>query len=249
MMLLEEYSTAMDRALTTAYGGQASIGDSAHIMAMVGIKGSGTVQHHNLHMETHTLVSNTFFEVGVRTTVKRMARNDTSQTMQTKSRLYLVSEHLLPGAPLSMMDTRLVAPITEDCALVVHSTLGHYKCVQGGNITCYKHGDRKRIYTLRKGDSLFLDPRDTCTSTCTQIGHSTGYHKMYKNLPTQPTVHPPSMRVYYADMEEYTSPLRVFETSHQVSHDILQGNIRGVLLHKDLLMNNLTLNIQGGEGE
>jgi hypothetical protein len=72
---------------------------------------------------------------------------------------------------------------------------------------------------------------------------------MYKNLPTQPTVHPPSMGVYYADMEEYTSPLRVFETSHQVSHDILQGNIRGVLLHKDLLMNNLTLNIQGGEGE
>jgi hypothetical protein len=132
MMLLEEYSTAMDRALTTAYRGQASIGDSARIMAMVGIKGSGTVQHHNLQMETHTLVSNTVFEVGMKTTVRRTVRNNTSQTMQTKSRLYLVSEHLLPGAPLSMMDTRLVAPITEDCALVVHSTLGHYKCVQGG---------------------------------------------------------------------------------------------------------------------
>jgi hypothetical protein len=71
MMLLEEYSTAMDRALTMAYRGQASIGDSARIMAMVGIKGSGTVQHHNLQMETHTLVSNTVFEVGMKTTVRR----------------------------------------------------------------------------------------------------------------------------------------------------------------------------------
>ncbi len=100
MMLLEEYSTAMDRALTTAYGGQASIGNSARIMAMVGIKGSNTVQHHNLQMETHTLVSNTVFEVGMKTTVRRTVRKDTSQTMQTKSRLYFVSEHLLPGAPL-----------------------------------------------------------------------------------------------------------------------------------------------------
>ncbi len=232
-MLLEEYSTAMDRALTTAYGGQASIGDSARIMAMVGMKGSGTVQHHNLPMETHTLVSNTVFEVGMKTTVRRTVRNDTSQTMQTKCRLYLVSEHLLPGAPLSMMDTRLVAPITEDWALVVHSTLGHYKCVQGGKLTCYKHGDSKRIYTLSKEDSLFLDPRDTCTSTCTQKRHSTGYHKVYKNLPTQPTVHPPSLGVYYTDMEEYTSPIRVSETSHKMSHDILQGNIRGVLLHRE----------------
>jgi hypothetical protein len=236
MMLLEEYSTAMDRALTTAYAGQASIGESAHIMAMVGIKGSGTVQHHNLKMDAHTLISNTFFEVGVSTTVKRGVRNDTSQTMQTKSRLYLVSEHMLPGAPLSIMDTRLVAPITEDCALVVLSTIGHYKCVQGGQITCIKQGGSKRTYTLSKGDSLLLDSRDTCASTCTQIGHSTGFHRMYKKLPTQPTVHPPSMSIYYADMDEYTSPLRAFETAHQVSHDILQGNIRGVLLHKDMLI-------------
>ncbi len=84
-----------------------------------------------------------------------------------------------------MMDTRLVAPITEDCALVVHSTLGHYKCVQGGKLTCYKHGDSKRIYTLSKGDLLFLDPRDTCTSTCTQKRHSTGYHKVPPLAPTR----------------------------------------------------------------
>jgi hypothetical protein len=185
MMLLEEYSTAMECALTTTYRGQASIGDSARIMAMVGIKGSSTVQHHNLQMETHTLDGNTFFEVGMKTTVRRTVRNDTSQTMQTKSRLYLVSEHLLPGAPLSMMDTRLVAPITEDCALVLHSTLGHYKCVKGGKLTCYKHGDSKRIYTLSKGDSLFLDPRDTCTSTCAQKRHSTGYHKVPPLAPTR----------------------------------------------------------------
>jgi hypothetical protein len=76
-----------------------------------------------------------------------------------------------------------------------------------------------------------------------------GYHKVYKNLPTQPTVHPPSLGVYYADMEEYTSPIRVSETSHQVSHDILQGNIRGVLLHRDLLLHSFTLNIQGGGGK
>jgi hypothetical protein len=228
MMLLEEYMTAMDRALTTAYGGHASIADSSRIMALVGIKGTGTVQHHNLQMETHTLVSNTFFEVGMQTTVKRTSRNDTSHTLQTQSRLYLVSEHLFSGAPLSMMDTRLIAPITADCALVVHSTLGHYKCVQGGNISCYKHGSNKRTWQMKKGDSMFLDPRDTCTSSCTQIGHSTGFHRVYKTLPTQPTVHPPSLRVYFADMAEFTSPIRVSESTHQVAHDMLQSNIRGV---------------------
>jgi len=223
----------MSRALSTAYAGQASVEHSAYIMATVGVKGYGLVKHHGLDVSTHVFISNTFFEVGMYTTATGTPRNDTSVIIQTKSRMYLVSQHMIEGSPLSMMETRITAPITAECALIVHTTLGNYKVVQSGLLTCYKYGSTKKQYTLTAGDSMHLDHRDACNNDCIAIGHS-GYHLQYRKMPTLPSVHPPSVLNYWNEDEKSPSPSRgVADHTHQIAHDILASDIRA---NEDMLM-------------
>jgi hypothetical protein len=226
MMLLDEYMERLEAVVETAYAGAASVSESARIMASVGTKGHGTVKHHSLRLlNEHTFMATSFYEVGKSTPVFRTQRNDTSVLMQTQTRTYLTSKHALPGAPLSMTDARVTGPITGDCALVVHTANGLYKVVQAGNITCYAYGNRKVNYTLKKGGALHLDARDQCLNDCIHIGFD-AFRITYKELPTQPSVHPPSLELWSAEPDNLVSPQRASDSMHQVIHDHMQHDIR-----------------------
>jgi hypothetical protein len=228
MMLLDEYLDRLEAVIETAYAGSASVSESARIMATVGTKGHGTVKHHSLRiLNKHAILATSFYEVGKNTKVFRTDRNDSTALVQTQTRTYLASQHALPGAPLSMMDARITGPITAECALIVHMANGLYKVAQAGNITCYTYGkgNQKVTYALKKGGSLHLDPRDSCLNDCLHVGFS-AYRITYKDMPTQPSVHPPSLDIWTAEPDNLVSPYRASDNTHQIIHDHMQHDIR-----------------------
>jgi len=223
----------MERALSIAHGTEGTVSQSATIMYNIGVKGHGLVKHSSLEIGTDLFISNTFVDVGTHTSEMRTIRNDTTIVIQTKSRLYLVSQHMLEGSPLSMMDTRITAPITADCALIIHSTLGHYKVVQAGTITCTKRNNSKKTYKLIICDSMHLENTDNCMNACSAVGYH-GYHRQDRNMPTMPSVHPPKVISYYHNTAEIPSPRRTADHTHQIAHDMLTHNIQE---NEDMMLN------------
>jgi hypothetical protein len=231
-MLLKEYMDRQTAALATAFAGYATASESAGVIASIGIRGFSTVYQHSLTANEDTLQSNTFFDIGTMTPVYRTARNDSTTQLQTTTKTYLVSEHYLEGSALTMAETRIIAPITNGCALMVHITQGHYKITQSGNLTCKNLGKEKAItHSCKKGGSIYLARTDKCKNTCIQIGQ-TGYQRTYRSLHTQPSMHPPTLKVFSYTEENRNAPIRTTEGAHQVAHDLLTGDIRE---NKDLL--------------
>ncbi len=225
LRLLDQYTATMEHAILTAYNGEASLEQSASIMAQLGMRGVGTVKHLGLNISAHTFTANTFFEIGAHTTAIRTPRNDSSVILQTRTRMYLVSQSMLEGSPLSMRETRITAPLTADCALIIHSNLGHYKVVQAGGLDCRNRDGSTQHYELKLGVSVHLDSGDVCSNRCLAIGHI-GYHTQHRSLAMMPSVHPPSLIVYQENGDDGPSPRRVADRSHQVAHDIISNDIR-----------------------
>jgi hypothetical protein len=225
LRLLDQYTATMEHAILTAYNGEASLEQSASIMAQLGMRGVGTVKHLGLNISAHTFTANTFFEIGAHTTAIRTPRNDSSVILQTRTRMYLVSQSMLEGSPLSMRETRITAPLTADCALIIHSNLGHYKVVQAGGLDCRNRDGSTQHYELKLGVSVHLDSSDVCSNRCLAIGHI-GYHTQHRSLAMMPSVHPPSLIVYQENGDDGPSPRRVADRSHQVAHDIISNDIR-----------------------
>ena len=234
MEVLQDYMNSQQVAVNLAYGGEIGLAESSTIMAAVGIKGATRIKFFNIETDWHTFMCNMYFDIGAITTIDKTTRNDTTVLLQTRTRLYLVSEHYVDGTPLGMEEVRIVKTITPGCLLLVHTALHSYRVITGGNITCYRYGVGKRNYVLKAGNTLHLEGRDTCSNECLEIGFR-GYNTMHKELAAQPSVHPVKLSHFMQDMEddELPSPQKPLDKVHQVMHDIMAGDIRE---NEDLLL-------------
>ncbi len=138
-------------------------------MATIGIKGTGTIKHHNFQHKDNSIAATVFFDIGTLTSTVRTERNDSTLSIQTNTRIYLTSQHREEGAPLSMAEARIMAPITGDCATLVHLQHGLYRVVQGGTLSCRGRAG-STTSTVHTGQTLHIDSRDTCNTSCIEIG-------------------------------------------------------------------------------
>ena len=186
--MLSRYMEVQKEHISAAYTGTISTTHAAKIMATTGIKGTGTIWHHSMQNMKDSIAATVFFDIGTTTSTTQLRHNDSTVTMQTNTRLYLVSQHRSAGTPLSMADTRIMAPITAECATLVHLQQGTYRVVQGGTITCTSHLGVTSTVELQAGETMHIDRRSTCNSTCIEIGHRP-FVSIRKSMPDQPTVH------------------------------------------------------------
>jgi len=187
--VLERYMEAQKEHITAAYTGTISTTYAAQIMATIGIKGTGNIRHHHLNKREGTIFSTVYFDIGTDTDAAGIARNDSTIALQTSTRIYMVSEHRPEGAPLSMAEARIVAPVTAGCATLVHMQQGMYKVVQGGAMQCAGlDGGRGTMHQVTAGQTMHFDSRHTCNTTCIEIGPRP-FTKIKKHMPEQPTVH------------------------------------------------------------
>lgn len=226
MELLKEYMGKIRIAIDLAYGGEIGMSDSADIMSSIGIKGSSPVKFHSIEHDNDSFHVTMFYDTGSYTTVDRTITNDTT-LVQTKTRLYLVSSHMLQGAPLSISEVRVVKGLKQDCLTMIHVTLNSYRIITAGNISCFRYGQGRVTYSLDTGSMLHLDGRDYCNNDCIEVGYR-GFNNKHKNLPSLPSVQPAVLHHYFqeVDAENMPAPLKALEKSHQVAHDTISLDIR-----------------------
>ena len=226
---MERYIDTQKEHISAAYTGTMGTTHSAKIMATIGLKGTGTIKHHSIEHKQHTIAATVYFDIGMRTKAVGSARNDSTITLQTSTRIYLVSQHRAEGAPLSMAEARVVSPITPTCTTLVHMQQGMYRVVQGGLLTCTGRTG-KSTKDMQTGQNVHIDERDTCNTTCLEIGHSS-FTDMHKHMPEQPTVHHDKMLTgILAPKDRKDTPHVVIGGGggqmHSTEHNMLGKNIR-----------------------
>jgi hypothetical protein len=227
MLLLDDYMAKMTLAINIAFGGEVGMSASSELMAAIGIKGSTVVKFQHLDHDHDNFYCKMYFDVGSLSTADLTKRNDSTIFLQTKTRLYIVSDQYIVGTPLSMAEVRVVKSITTGCAVLIHINLYSYRVVTSGNLTCFRHGQGRRVYELLSGDMLHLEGRDYCKNQCIEVGYR-GYVNKHKNLPPQPSAQPAVLQHFFYDLdpENVPAPLKALERAHQVSHDVLSVEIR-----------------------
>ena len=226
MEILTDYMASMQVAIDLAFGGEIGMSESARIMASAGVKGATKVRFYNIEHDHDNFYLKMYCDIGAYTTADKTYRNDSTVLIQTRTRVYLVSEHYVDGTTLGMQEVRVVKAITPTCLTMVHTALNSYKVITAGNITCYRFGIGKRQYTLQKGSFFHLEDRDTCKNECIEVGFR-GFNNKHKDLPAQPNIQPADLQHFYqeVDVEKLPSPITI-DKSHQISHDMLAGDIR-----------------------
>ena len=227
MDVLDRYIEAQKEHTAAAYTGTVSNTYAGRIMATVGTKGTGTMKHHSIAHGTSTITSTVYFDIGTYTNVARTTRNDSTEVLQTGTRIYMVSQHRMEGSPLSMADTRIMAPITEKCTTIVHLQQGIYRVVQGGEITCTDENSNSKTWQVEAGQNMHIGDTHTCNSSCIAIGHKP-FTAVHKSMPEQPTVHHNKMIAgILTPKDRYDTPLREQgNQGHQTEHNMLGQNIR-----------------------
>ena len=227
--MLSRYMEVQKEHISAAYTGTISTTHAAKIMATTGIKGTGTIWHHSMQNLKDSIAATVFFDIGTTTSTTQLRHNDSTVTMQTNTRLYLVSQHRSAGTPLSMADTRIMAPITAECATLVHLQQGTYRVVQGGTITCTSHLGVTSTVELQAGETMHIDRRSTCNSTCIEIGHRP-FVSIRKSMPDQPTVHHSKMLAgIIAPKDRSDTPhlhMGRGGGQHDTEHNLLGAHIR-----------------------
>ena len=112
-------------------------------MAAAGVKGASKIRFHNIEHDNDKFYVKMYSDIGAYTTTDKTTRNDSTVLVQTRTRVFLVSEHYLDGNTLGMQEVRVIKAITPNCITMVHTALNSYEVVAGGNITCYKFGVTK----------------------------------------------------------------------------------------------------------
>ena len=227
MDVLERYIEAQKEHTAAAYTGTVSNTYAGKIMATVGTKGTGTMKHHSIAHGTSTITATAYFDIGTYTNAVSTSRNDSTEVLQTGTRIYMVSQHRMEGSPHSMADTRIMAPITEKCTTIVHLQQGMYRVVQGGEITCTDEKSNSKTWQVEAGQNMHIADTHTCNSTCIAIGHKP-FTAIHKVMPEQPTVHHNKMiAAILTPKDRQDMPLQEKAThSHHTEHSMLGQNIR-----------------------
>ena len=217
------------QSVETALTSTASPTAALTILGSLGLRGTGQVKHFELNIEQDMMVGTTYTDMGRYSTVSRSLWNNSTVIMQTQSRMYMVSLHYTEGTALSMAETRIIAPIHSQCAIMVHVQQSRYRVMQGGNLMCWAHGTGLGTVTLTVGNMVHMDERDYCSNECMQIG-SKGYNREDRSITTQPTVHPESMKQFQdTDInDDRTNSMQVIKTdnTHQIIHDMMTTDIK-----------------------
>lgn len=224
--ILSDYMTSMQMAIDLVFGGEIGMSEAAKIMAAAGVKGASKIRYHNIEHDHDNFYVKMYCDIGAYTTTDKTIRNDTTVLIQTRTRVYLVSEHYIDGNTLGMQEVRVIKAITPTCMTMVHTALNSYKVITGGNITCFRFGVGKRQYTMQKGNFLHLEDRDTCRNECIEVGYR-GFNNKHKDIPAQPNIQPADLQHFYQEMdvERIPAPMNI-DKAHQISHDMLAGDIR-----------------------
>jgi hypothetical protein len=226
--VLEEYMDRQKQTIETALTGTASPTTALTIMGTLGLKGTGQVKHYELSVEQDMMVGTAYTDMGYYTTVSRSVWNNSTLIMQTQSRMYMVSLHYMEGTALSMSETRIIAPIHAQCAIMVHIQHGRYRIMQSGTMMCWAHGTGLGTVTLTAGNIVHLDERDFCSNECMQVG-SKGFMREDRSIVTQPTVHPESMKQFQdSDKDDRTNNMQIMklDNAHQIIHDMMTKDIK-----------------------
>jgi len=227
--VLQEYMDKQRQTVETALTGTASPTTALTIMGALGLRGTGQLKHFELSVEQDMLVGTYYTDMGMYTTVSRSVWNNSTIIVQTQSRMYMVSLHYMEGTALSMAETRIIAPIHAQCAIMVHIQHGRYRVMQSGTMMCWAHGIGLGTVTLTVGNIVHLDERDHCSNECMQVG-SKGFMREDRSIVTQPTVHPESMK-QFQDMDsndDRTNNMEILkvDNSHQIIHDMMAKDIK-----------------------
>ncbi len=118
--MLEEYLEKQRQTIDTALTGMASATTALTELGTLGMRGVRQLKHYALSIEQDTLIGVSYTDVGMYTMVSRSVWNNRSMIMQTQSRMYMVSLHYMEGTALSMAETRIIAPIHAQYAIIVH---------------------------------------------------------------------------------------------------------------------------------
>jgi hypothetical protein len=142
--------------------------------------------------------------------------------------LYLVSSHLPGDAPLSFADTRVVGPIMDGCALLVHTTGTGYMVTQGGMMRCTS----TLPTTLNEGkyntgDLVHIHPKQQCKNRCIQIG-THGLKVTAIKVDIQPAIHPQEIDSLNPRHEGAPSTMR--EDMHKLTRIMHAGLKKDILL-------------------
>jgi hypothetical protein len=216
-----------------AYTGTVSTLHSAAIMATVGTKGQGNIRHHSIEQAEQHLRATVYYDIGTYTSTTSTDRNDSTAILQTSTRIYMVSKHRPEGAPLSMAEVRVTAPVTPTCTTLVHVQQHNYQVIQSGTLTCTTPHGISTTSTVQAGQFFSIDNKDTCHSTCIEVGPRP-FQVIKKNMPNQPTVHHDKMLqgiIAHRDRQEAPPPKNAGQGDH-IMHSILDENIRDA---KDML--------------
>jgi len=230
MTVLEEYLTRQRHTIHTALTGTADSTEALAIIGTLSIKGIGQIKHQALTYEHQALISITYTDTGSYTKISTtLWANGTALLMQTQSRMYMVSKQFMRGTALSTQEVRVVAPIQEECALVIHTQHGRYEVIQAGKLNCWERSVGYTEFVLKKGETLHVEDKEYCNNDCIQLGHK-GYMTKEKHMPNQPTVHPADMRQFKQEtfQGDQTSAHRdkVVDDGHQRIHDKMAQDIR-----------------------
>ena len=227
MDVLDRYIEAQKEHTAAAYTGAMSNTYAGKIMATVGTKGTGTMKHHSITHGTSTITALVYYDIGTYTSVASTPRNDSTEVLQTSTRIYMVSQHRVEGSPLSMADTRIMAPITAHCATMVHLQQGIYRVVQGGDITCMDANGNSKTWQVEVGQNMHVADTHSCNSTCIAIGHKP-FTAIHKSMPEQPTVHHNKMIAsILKPKDRHDMPIQEnSKQAHHTEHSMLGQNIR-----------------------
>jgi hypothetical protein len=192
--LIREYAEAMKEALNMVTTGTASPHHAVNALVRAGIHGVGTLRHYSLEINGARLSSVGYVDLGGMARGTRVMRTDSTATVQTEKRMYLISSHLPLDSPLTMADTRVVSPLVTGCALAVHTSGTRYLVTQEGTFTC-GHGEREEERVImREGSIMHLKPTQHCHNRCIVIGTKRGGLTV-KQVDEQPAIHPHQIQV------------------------------------------------------
>jgi hypothetical protein len=229
MDLINEYTEGMKEAMFMASTGAASPHHAVNMITKAGIHGMGTLTHHDLAVQGTHLLSVGRIDVGGVTQGTMTVRNDSSAVIQTAQRLYLVSSHLPGDAPLSFADTRVVGPIMDGCALLVHTTGTGYLVTQGGMMRCTPTQPPMALNEgkYNTGDSVHIHPKQQCKNRCIQIG-TQGLKVTAIKVDIQPAIHP--QEIDSLNPRHEGAPSTMKEDIHKLTRIMHAGLKKDILL-------------------
>lgn len=230
----------MRESIMLMHSGEGTAPMAALTMAEVGVKGTGKMGLFGVSKSTHPpkFIVSTFFDVGEENMATCMGWNNTVR-VQTPHRIYLTSEFHSELAPLSMQDTRVIAPLRVGCGQVVHIAQYRYLVTEAGTLSCtyMTHTHISKIeHDMHMGQIIQLSPTHSCTNDCIAIGLQ-GLRVTRKDLPTLPTVHPRDISKY-GKTEIRGAPWHAStstdQNGHSIVHDTLYaGMVRAQSKHEE----------------